>query len=239
MTKTYSSKSNAMRAANKHDAASVGQNTDGAWVVIVAGAADGIDETPEEDLPTIQVGGKVETADDRAAFDVASEQAQAAYDAKICATGDLPEADGGPAALLPLPVTLPFIVSVQATGMEATAIALFIATRFARPVEIYNSDTESLVQTVPPGVAKPGRGGATAKRGRSAAVRDATIKPVITAVSNVRMQALMDKIDAVRGDAKALKAMNTFSRSGTYYKQAGRFLDALLAEVQGTSRGAA
>ena len=221
MTKTYSNKSNALRAANKFDAATVKQDEAGAWMVVVAGAAEGIDETPADDLPVMQIAtSDAPTADEPVVVEV-------------CQTGVLDIAiPAAPVVDAPALMTVEpaFLVCIQVNTNEATDIANFIATRFGRPAEIYCIDTDSLVQTVLPRQATkagtPRVGGASRLAGR-----DPTVKPVITAASNVRMQALMDKIDAARGDAKALAAMNKFSRSGTYYKMAGRFLDALLVQA--------
>jgi hypothetical protein len=62
--------------------------------------------------------------------------------------------------------------------------------------------------------------------------RDWTIKPVITSPTNQVVARLVDKIEAARGNAAALAAF-TFRPSNSYYAMAHRYLEALRAEAQG------
>lgn len=67
-------------------------------------------------------------------------------------------------------------------------------------------------------------------KGRPRAQRDWTVKPVITSPTNQHVTKLLDRIEAARGNADALRAI-TFKGCNTYYKMARNYLDALLAEV--------
>ena len=219
MTKSYSSKSNALRAAAKHDAASVVRNADGAWVVIVANGRDGVDEPAVDDVPVVQME-QAEPAP--VAAPDAVEPAAIVEDAAVEAASVVEVAS------VVEPVDA-FVVSLRASAEEAVAIARFIATKYARDADIHNLDTESLVQTVRP-AARTARNPAEPRSNRPA--RDWTVKPIITALSKTSMQKLFDRIEAARGQPERLRALDKFSRSGTYYAMAGNYLDALLAEAR-------
>lgn len=67
-------------------------------------------------------------------------------------------------------------------------------------------------------------------KGRPRTQRDWTVKPVITSPTNQHVTKLLDRIEAARGNADALRAI-TFKGCNTYYKMARNYLDTLIAEA--------
>lgn len=144
-------------------------------------------------------------------------------------------ANVGPAvAEVEAPAVGGFMLQCFVSQAEADAVARFVATRFHRSVALTSPVSGQVVRTVgsdPVPVKAPRTPKAPGTGTPRAPKADPTVKPVITAASQGHMQAVFNKIEAARGDARALQALNTFKRSATYTKMAGRYLDALLAEA--------
>lgn len=134
------------------------------------------------------------------------------------------------------------LVPTKATPTQTRAVA---AARKAvqKPAEVSAPLMSALatLETLPPAIGtvagfmarlkvrpKP----APAKAGVRAAI-DWTVRPTVLSATNQSAARLIAKIEAARGDAAALRALAGFKRSSTYYKTAGRFLDALLAKAEG------
>jgi hypothetical protein len=222
MSKVYSEKHNARRAA-KRELGSAYLETclkqvEGGWI-IDAGSPDEMQQAKDA-AERAANGGLTdqEMHEELTAQQAAYEQEQA--------KPTLPEATDQDEPLTKLAALHLDITSLQTRGWDAVDFREVSVRRLKAALQAaYDLGRHDAQQEQRPAKAPK------AERSAPKAGTPTTVKPIITSPTNQSTARLVDRIEAARGDLRALQGF-TFKPSNNYYRQAHDYLRGLIAEAE-------